>query len=57
MKNVWWAVTLALCLTATGAWAGGDDETEAASAEPREMVEDPTTGKMLLAPRYGGSIS
>ena len=57
MKNVWWAVTVALCLTATGAWAGGEDETEAASAAPREMVEDPTTGKMLLAPRYGGSIS
>ena len=31
-------------------------ETEAAAA-PREMVEDPTTGNMLLAPRYGGSIS
>ena len=57
MKNVWWAVTVALCLTATGAWAGGEDETEAASTEPREMVEDPATGKMLLAPRYGGSIS
>ena len=57
MKNVWWAVTVALCLTATGAWAGGEEETETASAEPREMVEDPTTGKMLLAPRYGGSIS
>ena len=57
MKNVWWAVTVALCLTATGAWAGGEDETEAASAAPREMVEDPTTGGMLLAPRYGGSIS
>ena len=51
MKNVWWAVTLALCLTATGAWAGGEEETETVSAETREMVEDPTTGKMLLAPR------
>ena len=57
MKNVWWAVTVALCLTATGAWAGGEEETEAAAPETREMVEDPTTGKMLLAPRYGGSIS
>ena len=37
--------------------AGGEEETEAAAAEPREMVEDATTGKMLLAPRYGGSIS
>ena len=55
MRNVFWIATLAVCLTATGAWAGGDDETEAAA--PREMVEDPTTGKMLLAPRYGGSIS
>ncbi len=57
MKNVWWAVTVALCLTATGAWAGGEDETETAAPETREMVEDPATGKMLLAPRYGGSIS
>ena len=57
MRNVFWIATLVLCLTATGVWAGGDAEDEAAAAEPREMVEDPTTGKMLLAPRYGGSIS
>ena len=56
MKKVLWAVTVALWLTATGVWAGGEDETEAAAA-PREMVEDPTTGEMLLEPRYGGSIS
>ncbi len=47
---------LAFALVAAVTFAGGEDETEAAAA-PREMVEDPTTGNMLLAPRYGGSIS
>ena len=47
---------LAFALVAAVTFAGGEDETEAAAA-PREMVEDPTTGEMLLAPRYGGSIS
>ena len=51
-------LALAFALVAAAVpFAGGEEETAAASAEPREMVEDPTTGKMLLAPRYGGSIS
>ena len=55
MKTVLWAVTVALGLTTTGVWATGNEE--AAAAAPREMMEDPTTGKILLAPRYGGSFS
>ena len=51
-------LALAFALVAAAVpFAGGEEETEAAAPETREMVEDPTTGKMLLAPRYGGSIS
>ena len=50
------AVALVLTLTATGLWAGGEEES-AAATEEREMVRDPSTGEMVLAPRYGGSLS
>ncbi|MDE0449639.1 MAG: ABC transporter substrate-binding protein [Spirochaetaceae bacterium] len=50
------AIALVLVLTATGLWAGGEEEA-AAATEEREMVRDPATGEMVLAPRYGGSIS
>ena len=51
-------LALAFALVAAAVpFAGGEEETEAAAPDTREMVEDPTTGKMLLAPRYGGSIS
>ena len=51
------AIALVLVLSATGLWATGADEEEPAAAADREMVRDPTTGEMILAPRYGGSIS
>ena len=52
------AVTLilVLVLTATGLWAAGAEEEPAAAAE-KEMVLDPTTGKMVEAPRYGGTLT
>ena len=51
-------LALAFALVAAAVpFAGGEEETETAAPETRDMVEDPTTGKMLLAPRYGGSIS
>ena len=50
------AIALVMVLTATGLWAGGEEES-AAATEEREMVRDPATGEMVLAPRYGGSIS
>ena len=50
------AVALVLILTATGLWAAGEEEAPAAAAE-KEMVLDPTTGEMVEAPRYGGTIT
>ena len=50
------AVALVLVLTATGLWAAAADEEPAAAAE-KEMVLDPTTGEMVTAPEYGGTIT
>ena len=50
------AVAVVLVLTATGLWAAGADEEPAAAAE-KEMVLDPSTGKMVTAPEYGGTIT
>ena len=43
-------------LTATGLWAAAADEEPAAAME-KEMVLDPTTGKMVSAPEYGGTLT
>ncbi len=50
------AVAVVLVLTATGLWAAGAEEAPAAAAE-KEMVLDPTTGEMVEAPRYGGTLT
>ena len=50
------AVALVFVLTATGLWAAGAEEEPAAAAE-KEMVLDPTTGKMVTAPEYGGTLT
>ena len=50
------AVLFGLVLTATGLWATGADEEPAAAME-KEMVMDPTTGKMVTAPVYGGTLT
>ena len=50
------ALILVLVLTATGLWAAGAEEEPAAAAE-KEMVLDPTTGKMVEAPRFGGTLT
>ena len=50
------AVALVLVLTATGLWAAASEEAPAAAAE-KEMVTDPTTGKMVTAPQYGGTLT
>ena len=50
------AVALVLVLTATGLWAAGVEEEPAAAAE-KEMVLDPTTGEIVEAPRYGGTLT
>ena len=50
------AVALVLVLTAAGLWAAAADEEPAAAAK-KEMVLDPTTGEMVEAPRYGGTLT
>ena len=50
------AIALVLVLTATGLWAAGAEEEPAAAAD-KEMVLDPSTGKMVEAPQYGGTIT
>ena len=49
------AVALVLVLTATGLWAGGEEEERVAAA--KKYVTDPTTGKVVTAPEYGGTIT
>ena len=49
-------VALVLVLTATGLWAAAAEEEPAAAME-KEMVLDPTTGRMVTAPEYGGTIT
>ena len=50
------AVALVLALTATGLWAAGADEEGAAAADDKKYVTDPTTGKVVVAPQYGGTF-
>ena len=50
------AVLAGLVLAATGAWAAAAQEEPAAAME-KEMVTDPTTGEMVTAPQYGGTLT
>ena len=50
------AVALVLVLTATGLWAAGAEEEPAAAAE-KKYVTDPATGKVVVAPQYGGTLT
>ena len=51
------AVLFGFVLTATGLWASPADEEEPAAAMEKEMVTDPTTGKMVVTPQYGGTFT
>ena len=51
------AFALVLVMTATGLWAAGAEEEAPAAAAEKEMVRDPTTGKMVTAPEYGGTLT
>ena len=51
------AVLIGLGLAATGLSASPAGEEEPAAAMEKEMVRDPTTGKMVTAPEYGGTIT
>ena len=48
-------LTLAFALVATVTFAAG--ESEEAAANEKEMVLDPTTGEMVTAPEYGGTLT
>ena len=50
------AILIGLALTATGLWAAGAEE-ESASAADKKYVTDPSTGKVVVAPEYGGTIT
>ena len=50
------AVALVLVLTATGLWAAGTEEAPAAAAD-KKYVTDPTTGEVVVAPEYGGTLT
>ena len=51
------AVALVMVITATGLWAGAASDGGDAAAAEKEMVRDPSTGKMVEAPRYGGTLT
>ena len=51
------AVLCGLALTATGLGASPAAEEASAAAMEKEMVLDPTTGKMVSAPEYGGTLT
>ena len=51
------AVALVMVLTATGLWAGAASEEEPAAAAGKKYVTDPTTGKVVSAPEYGGTLT
>ena len=51
------AVLIGLALTATGLWAAGEEEGSTAAAADKKYVTDPTTGKVVTAPQYGGTIT
>ena len=50
------AFALVLVMTATGLWAAGAEEEPAAAAD-KKYVTDPSTGKVVVAPEYGGTIT
>ena len=50
------AVAWVLVLTATGLWATGAEEAPTAAAA-KQYVTDPTTGKVVTAPEYGGTLT
>ena len=51
------AVLFGLVLAATGLWASAAEEEEPAAAMEKEMVMDPATGKQVVAPSYGGTLT
>ena len=51
------AVLSVLVLSATGLWAAGEEEGSTATVADKKYVTDPTTGKVVVAPEYGGTLT
>ena len=56
MTRMTFAFALVLVMAATGLWAAGAEEEPAAAAD-KKYVTDPSTGKVVVAPEYGGTIT
>ena len=51
------SLALAFALVATVTFASGDSDDDSAAAAEKEYVTDPSTGKQVLKPQYGGTIT
>ena len=52
-----WLMALAFALVATVTFASGDSDDGAAMAAEKEYVTDPSTGKQVVKPEYGGTLT
>ena len=55
VTRVFAVAVVLVVLTATGLWAAPAEEESGAAAE-KEYVTDPSTGKQVLKPEYGGTL-
>ncbi len=51
------SLALAFALVATVTFASGDSDDDSAAAAEKEYVTDPSTGKQVVAPEYGGTLT
>ena len=52
------SITLAFALVAPAAFAAGESDSDSSAATTeQEMVLDPSTGKMVSKPVYGGTLT
>ena len=52
-----WFMALALALVATVTFASGESDAGSAASAEKEYVTDPSTGKQVVKPEYGGTIT
>ena len=50
------SLALAFALVATVTFASGDSDDDSAAAAEKQYVTDPSTGKQVVAPEYGGTL-
>ena len=51
------SLALAFALVATVTFASGDSDDDSAAAAEKEYVTDPSTGKQVVKPEYGGTLT